>query len=122
MAEGRSVGATFITGEVSGPGTGAVEVRLLVDSGAMYSVLPHSVWRQLGLSPKRTERFTLADGSVVRRSVSECHISLPQGSTHTPVILGEPGDAALLGVVTLEELGLMLNPFDRTLQPMALRL
>jgi len=40
----------------------------------------------------------------------------------SPVILGEPGDAALLGTVTLESLGLVLNPFDRTLHPMRARL
>ena len=37
---------------------------------------------------------------------------------HTPVILGEPGDDALLGAVTLEILGPVFNPFDRTPQPM----
>ncbi len=33
------------------------------------------------------------------------------------MILGEPGDEALLGVVTLEIIGLVLHPFNRTLQP-----
>jgi len=34
-------------------------------------------------------------------------------------VLGEPGDdQALLGVVTLENLGLVFNRFSRTLQPM----
>ena len=41
---------------------------------------------------------------------------------HTPVVLGEKGDEALLGVVTLENLGLVLNPFDRTLRPMRMML
>jgi len=41
---------------------------------------------------------------------------------HTPVILGEPGDEALLGVVTLEILGFVLNPFSRTIQPARLLL
>lgn len=59
----------------------------------------------------------LADGTSVERAVSECYIILPQGEAHTPVILGEPGDEALLGVVTLEILGLVLNPFTRQLQP-----
>ena len=60
---------------------------------------------------------------MVRRRVSECYIVLPQGEGHTPVILGEPGDdEALLGVVTLEILGLVFNPFNRTLQPMRLLL
>jgi len=38
------------------------------------------------------------------------------------VILGEAGDEALLGVVTLEILGLILHPFNRTLQPARLLL
>ena len=61
--------------------------------------------------------FTLADGTHVARDISECYFVIPQGEGHTPVILGEPGDEALLGVVTLEEMGLVLNPFRRSLQP-----
>jgi hypothetical protein len=57
-----------------------------------------------------------------QRSISECYIILPQGEGHTPVILGEPGDEALLGVITLEILGLILNPFTRQLQPMRMML
>lgn len=65
---------------------------------------------------------TLADGTPVNRSVSEVYIKLNQGEAHTPVILGEETDQALLGVVTLEILGLVFNPFDRTLQPMRMLL
>ena len=36
------------------------------------------------------------------------------------MILGEAGDVALLGAVTLESLALVLNPFDRSLKPMRL--
>lgn len=63
-----------------------------------------------------------SSGTTIERRVSECHITLPQGEGHTPVILGEPGDEALLGVVTLEILGLVLNPFSRQLQPMRMLL
>ena len=39
------------------------------------------------------------------------------------MILGEPGDEeALLGVVTLEILGLVFNPFRRTLESMRMLL
>ena len=58
----------------------------------------------------------------MERKVSECRIALPQGERHTPVILGEKGDAALLGMVTLEILGLILNPYTRQLQPMRMLL
>ena len=110
------MGLTYIDGVVTGP-AGARSVRFLVDSGAKYSLLPERDWQAIGLVPRRRLTFVLADGTTIERDVSECHIALPQGDGHTPVILGEPGDEALLGVVTLEILGLVLHPFNRTLQP-----
>ena len=112
------MGLTYIEGTVSGKPGKKSTVKFLVDSGAIYSLLPEKDWKAIGLKPKRSMTFVLADGTEVKRAVSECHISLPQGEGHTPVILGEPGDDALLGAVTLEVLGLVLNPFNRTLQPM----
>jgi clan AA aspartic protease len=112
------MGVSYIQGTVRGP-TGEQTVRFLIDSGAMYSLLPEPVWRAIGLAPKRETGFALADGTTIRRAVSECHISLPQGELHTPVVLGDPGDdQPLLGVVTLEILGLVVDPFRRTLHPM----
>jgi predicted aspartyl protease len=70
----------------------------------------------------RKMSFVLADGTEIERTVSECRMSLQGHEAHTPVILGEPGDDALLGAVTLEILGLVLDPFKRTLQHMRLRL
>lgn len=116
------MGLTYIEGVVRGPSGKTATVRFLIDSGATYSLLPTEVWQEIALTPKRTETFILADGTLVQRKVSECHIALSQGDGHTPVILGEPGDEALLGIVTLEILGLVLNPFNRTLQPMRMLL
>ena len=112
-----STGVTYVDGVVRGTRGRKAPVRFLVDSGATYSLVPHQAWRAIGLTKKRTVTFTLADGTTVERDVSECHLTLKQGEAHTPVILGKPGDAALLGVVTLEILGLVLNPFDRSLHP-----
>jgi len=111
-----------VEGTVTGPTGQQASLQFLVDSGASYTLLPHDTWRGIGLSPKRSVRCTLADGTFIERQVSECYIALPQGDGHTPVLLGEPGDEALLGVITLEILGLVLNPFNRTLQPMRMML
>jgi len=113
---------TYIQGRVKGPRGKEADVRFLVDSGAMYSVLPKAVWEAVGLKPKHTMTFTLADGATIERSISEVYVVLPQGEAHTPVVLGEDGDQPLLGIVTLEILGLVFNPFDRTLQPMRMLL
>jgi predicted aspartyl protease len=112
------MGLTYIEGLLTGPTGMQAKVRFLVDSGATYTLVPAEESRLLELKPKRTVVFSLADGTPIERGVSECHISLPEGEGHTPVILGEPGDEALLGAITLEELGLVLNPFTRKLQPM----
>ena len=116
------MGITHVEGVVRGEDGREETVRFLVDSRVPYSLLPKWVWESLGLAPKREETFSLADGTTIRRNVSECYLTLPQGDGHTPVILGEAGDEALLGVVTLEVLGLVLNPFSRTLQHMRMHL
>jgi predicted aspartyl protease len=118
-AEIVEVGISYVEGTVRGPAGKEERVRFLIDSGAMYSLLPEPVWKAIGLTAKREMEFVLADGSSIHRSVSECHITLPQGDGHTPVVLGEPGDAEpLLGVVTLDILGFVFDPFRRVLRPM----
>jgi clan AA aspartic protease len=116
------MGITFVKGTVTGKKSKKASVKFLVDSGAQYSLVPEKDWKAIGLKPKRTMTFSLADGTEVEREISECHISLPQGDGHTPVILGRPGDEALLGAVTLEELGLVLDPFNRALRPIRAKL
>jgi len=116
------MGITYINGTVTGP-NGQRTVQFLVESGAVYSLLPFDIWQGIGLKPKRSMSFRLADGTQIERQVSECHFTLDAGDGYSPVILGEPGDdAVLLGVVTLEVIGLVFNPFSRTLHPMRLLL
>ena len=116
------MGITYVKATLTGPRSARQEVRFLVDSGASYSVLPNEVWKKLKLKPKRTVSFSLADGTAIEREVSECHFTFGQEEGHSPVVLGEPGDVALLGAITLENLGLVLDPFKRRLQPMRMLL
>jgi clan AA aspartic protease len=116
---GRRMGIVYVTGKVTGP-TGSLKVKFLVDSGASYTLLPEVVWKKIGLKPKKKMSFSMADGTEMVRPLSECHIEILDDETHTRVVLGEEGDTALLGAITLEELALVLNPFSRELKPMKL--
>jgi clan AA aspartic protease len=116
------MGLTYVNARLEGPNARVQRLRFLVDSGTGYCVLPPGAWKKLGLKPKRVEYFNLADGTPVRRQVSECLIRLGEREGHTPVILGETGDCALMGVITLEVLGLVLDPFRRKLLKMRHRL
>jgi len=115
---------TYVHGRVTrAEGHGrSVSVRFLVDSGAIYSVLPERVWKRLGLRRSRHARFELADGTAITRGVSRCMCEIAGMRETSPVVLGGPRDAPLLGMVTLETLGLMLNPLTRELLPMKLML
>ena len=117
------MGITFIDGTVTGPNGQEDTLRFFVDSGANYTLLPETTWKKLGLEPLEKMEFVLADGTVVERQIAECQIELEAGRRHTPVVLGEPGDdLPLLGVVTLEELGVVFDPFRRELRKMTARM
>ncbi|HXV48558.1 MAG TPA: retroviral-like aspartic protease family protein [Candidatus Binatia bacterium] len=118
------MGLTYVHARLRRPdGRGSTrDVRFLVDSGAVYSVLPEKIWRALRLKPEREVEFTLADGTTITRGVSECRFEIRGASATSPVVLGEKDDGALLGSVTLETLGLMLNPLTRDILPMRMAL
>lgn len=116
------MGLTYVKGVAQNATGKRVNVKFLVDSGASYTLLPYQVWRTLGLKSMEVIRCELADGTEVERRLSECLLELDHRQRHTPVILGEKDDTALLGAITLEEFGLVLNPFTRELQPMRMML
>jgi clan AA aspartic protease len=96
------------------------EIDMVVDSGAIYSVVPATVLRGIGVEPRRTEQFWLADGRSIRRHVGNACFAIQGSEGISRVIFGRRGDSPLLGMVTLEELGLGLDPLKRTLRPLKL--
>ena len=91
-------------------------VDFLVDSAAVYTVLPGAVWSALRLRAKDRMTFSLADGTSIERGLSEARFVYQGRDRVSPVVLGEGGDEALLGAVTLETLGLVLNPLSREMK------
>src|SRR5262245_9672391 len=98
------------------------ELTFLIDSGAIFAVVPRDVLQELGITPIRTESFSLADCTRIQREVGAAMFSYQGKTSPAPVIFGEPGDATLLGVVALEVLGLVFDPLRRELRPAVLRL
>jgi clan AA aspartic protease len=102
--------------------TRVVTEPFLADSGASQTVLPENIWRSLGLEAQDQVRIRLTDGRVVSRPVGFAMIRFDGRATPSRVILGEADDSKLLGVVTLEEMGLTLDPLKRTLSAMEIRM
>ena len=118
------MGLTHVKVRVGNPANGrsAEEVNCLVDSGAVYSLIPAGILRKLHIKPHSTREFVLADGQVIRRRLATATFEYESRRGDSMVIVGEPGDDALLGATTLEGFGLVLDPFRRELRPMKLPL
>lgn len=118
------MGLTFVKVKVGNPGDGhrTEEVDCLVDSGAVYSLIPGRVLRRLGIKSHSAREFVLADGEVIRRRLATATFEYEGRRGDSMVIVGKPGDDPLLGATTLEGFGLVLDPFRRELRPMQLPL
>ena len=118
------MGLTYIRASIANPARPRRSARLkfLVDSGAPYSVVPAAVLRRLGIKPGTSKSFILADGTEVKRSLGQALFRLNGEEAASPVIFGAAGDSVLLGSVSLEALGLMLDPLKRELRPLPMML
>lgn len=118
------MGITMLRAEIANPANPDVTVALqfLVDSGATYSVVPASVLDGLGIRPLREEEFGLADGTSVRRRTGVALFKYGDRIGGANVIFGEAEDSTLLGVLTLEALGYVLDPLRRQLRPLPMLL
>jgi len=97
-------------------------IDLLIDSGAIYSVVPTSILEKLGIKPLAEEEFRLADGTKVVRKKGGALFRYGERVGVADVIFGEEGDYNLLGAFTLEALGLILDPLKRELKPLPMLL
>jgi predicted aspartyl protease len=114
------MGLTVLKLEIANPATPEITEKLdfLVDSGAIYSVVPTPVLQRLGIKPLIEQEFRLADGSTIRRKKGGAVFKYGDRIGIADVIFGEEGDSQLLGAFTLEALGLALDPLRRELKPL----
>jgi predicted aspartyl protease len=95
----------------------AVEVKLLVDSGAMYTSLPAPQLEALGLTPQWRVPAVLADGRHDEWPATEILMTIDGRSLHTTSLFGPVGSLPLLGAVSLEQFALSVDPLSRRLVP-----
>jgi aspartyl protease family protein len=118
-----SMGLTHVRVTVGNPADDRrTDVQCLVDSGAVYSLIPRSVLEHLGIAAHSERDFVLANGDVIRRHLATATFEYIGLRGDSMVVVGEPGDDPLLGATTLEGFGLVLDPFRRELRPMSLPL
>jgi len=95
---------------------------MLVDSGAVYSVVQTRVLQRLGIRPVGSQEYRLANGEKIVRQKGGAAFRFGERIGVADVIFGEEGDMDLLGATTLESLGLSLDPLRRELKPLPMLL
>jgi predicted aspartyl protease len=95
-------------------------VELLVDTGAVYSIIPSSILRDLGVAAKARKTFRTADGRSIERLFGDASFVYDGEEGISRVIFGEAEDASVLGVHALEALGLQVDPVTGELRPSTL--
>jgi len=96
---------------------GEVELGILVDTGATYSLIPPALADSLGVARlPRKQRVTLADGRHLEADLGLVMVEIGDRSAGTTVVIAEC-DEPLLGVEALEALGLAVDPTTGSLRP-----
>ncbi|MBI2968937.1 MAG: aspartyl protease [Bacteroidetes bacterium] len=114
------MGLTFLELAVGNPSSPSKteNVEFLIDSGAIYSVVPSGILKRLGIKPLSKEEFRLANGGKIIREKGIALFKYKDKIGGSDVIFGLEGDSNLLGATTLESLALSLDPLKRTLNPL----
>ena len=94
---------------------GSVEVEGVVDTGALYSVIPRKKLEELEVKPLERRKFR-AFGGYIERDIGEVGIELMGRRRTVTVIMGEEEDITVLGVTALEAFGLEVDPVKGTLR------
>lgn len=102
--------------------TNCKDLELVADTGAIYTAISEDILFDLGVKPKGRRKFKIASGEVKEFDIGEVYVEIGGDGVHTIVAFLPKGSKPLLGVTTLELLGLQVDPVTGELKPMELLL
>lgn len=92
------------------------EMELLIDTGAMTSVIPAQILDELGIKPIKRESFRVFGGGGSDRDVGPVLLKYEDRIAFTQVAFGEKDDTPMLGTIALETLGYQIDPVTKKLK------
>ena len=106
---------TYLSTTIGNPLNGrSTEHRMLVDSGATFSIAPTSTLKKLDIKPIDKQKFILANGQEVGYDIGEARFTIMGKQRTAPVVFGDE-DVWVVGATTLENMGMVLDPINRRL-------
>ena len=112
------MGVTRVTATVrslTGEGDG-YEDEFLVDTGAIDCLVAKDKLREAKVPRERKKVYELANGEPVEYEIGFARVSFMGEETVVQVIFGPAGAEPILGVVALENVGIVVDPVSQRLK------
>ncbi len=87
-----------------------------MDTGATDSIVPRPYLESIGLKPKATRTYELADGSEISVDVTVATLEVMGENVGGTVIFGEPRTVPQLGATALLSAGIEVDPVNQRLK------
>jgi predicted aspartyl protease len=93
------------------------EIVAMVDTGAAFSWVHRERLERLGAQVLRRIGFRAIDGSIIERDTAAVWVASNEFTAPDIVVMAEPTDMEVIGVHTIEGLGLAADPVHKKLIP-----
>jgi aspartyl protease family protein len=93
------------------------EIQAMVDTGAAFSWIHRERLERLGVEHLRRIGFRAIDGSIIERETVAVWVGSNGFRAPDIVVMAEPSDMEVIGVHTIEGLGLAADPVQKKLIP-----
>jgi predicted aspartyl protease len=110
------MGETWVRVRLHGP-KGYAGVEMVANTGATLTTIPEHVARTAGLIPMGSVAVKLADGTRKNVAMAQAEVEIRGDKAPVRVLIGSDDQVPLLGLTSLETLGLKVNPVERRLEP-----
>ena len=111
------MGTFFHPITIIGPTGESETLEALVDTGASFTTIPRSILERLGFRPHRTTRLTIATGETVEWPWGWVDTTLDGVQEQTPCVFAPERAPPVIGAITLEIMGLGVDPRRKRLVP-----
>ena len=98
-------------------GAKSLEIEAMVGTGAMYTIAPSHLLKELGVNPIDKISLTSKDGQTVDGDIGRATATIDGRSIPTLVVFGDNDTQALLGRYTLDGLLLTVDAANGRLIP-----
>jgi len=91
-------------------------LKLLVDTGSTYTWIKQEKLKELNVRPLDKRKIRTIDNRIIERDISEVIIECLGRRATCIIVPAEEKDHEVLGITTLENLGLEVDPITKQLK------